>query len=206
MTAGDSMKISIQKTGLERFRTIVEIVAIVAAGCWAFYTFIHQEQIKPASEPSSSNVSVELTRTKVAGNVDYVSVAYTIRNTGKTDIDVLAQAINVYGENVDPKRQAEPDRVDSSAIRVDHGIPVATSTLVFADGFPRPADFVRLDALIRLPHGRYDQLDAHAEIFIDRSPVTRGKYDIAIARAPDGSVRFKASGLPSTTAASALAL
>ena|GEM_PF-4029157 len=83
---------------------------------------------------------------------------------------------------------------------------MATSTLVFADGVLRPAEFVRLDALIRLPHGRYDQLDAHAQIFIDRSPVTRGKYDIVIARAPDGSVLFKASGLPSTTAGSALAL
>jgi hypothetical protein len=32
-------------------RHVVEVLALVAAGAWAFYTFIYQEKIKPANEP-----------------------------------------------------------------------------------------------------------------------------------------------------------
>jgi hypothetical protein len=32
-------------------RDIVEVVAIIAAGIWALYTFVYAERVKPASEP-----------------------------------------------------------------------------------------------------------------------------------------------------------
>lgn len=79
-------------------RHLVEAVAIVAAGAWAFYTFIYQEHIKPASEPASLDVSVSVARLGRDAHRDIIEATLRLHNSGKTEIDIAADALNVWGD------------------------------------------------------------------------------------------------------------
>ena len=81
------------------FRHIIEAVAIVCAGMWAFYTFIYQEKIKPASEPAALNVSISVHSLRHDPVRDILGLELVFRNTGKTEIDIAADGYNVWGEN-----------------------------------------------------------------------------------------------------------
>ena len=216
-----SYSIHIQKTRFEIIRGYLEIAAILAAGCWAFYTFVYQEQLKPAQEPPSATLDVDLKRTKTTPSVDYIEVGYTMRNTSKGDIDVICDALNVYGERIDPKKRPIPDSVSSSDMTIDRSVPIGRSTLVYGSGIlrdgaqhghvgyhvsMRPRDTIRFAELIRLPHGMYDQLEARAIAYIDRSPIARGRYAFIFRREADGSVTLRSKTLQSIEFISKLAL
>jgi len=79
-------------------RHVVEAIAIVIAGVWAFYTFIYQEHIKPASEPASLDVSVSIQRLGRDARRDILEATLHLRNSGKTQVDVAADALNVWGD------------------------------------------------------------------------------------------------------------
>ena len=132
-----SCSIRIQKTRFEIIRGYLEIAAILAAGCWAFYTFVYQEQLKPAQEPPSATRDVDLKRTKTTPSVDFIEVGYTMRKTSKGGIDVICDALNVYGERIDPKKRPIPDSVSSSDMTIDRSVPIGRSTLVYGSGILR---------------------------------------------------------------------
>ncbi|MBV9262683.1 MAG: hypothetical protein JO324_00065, partial [Candidatus Eremiobacteraeota bacterium] len=44
-------------TKAEQIRIVVEIVAIVAAGIWALYTFVYEQRIKPLAEAPSFSIA-----------------------------------------------------------------------------------------------------------------------------------------------------
>ena len=110
-------------------RHVVEAVAILAAGIWAFYTFVYQEKIKPANEPAAVNLSVTVSSLGHDSDRDYIRLAYVIRNTGKTEIDIAADAFNVWGERYGPqsvvRRQAQP-----ALRRYDANIPIVSGRLI----------------------------------------------------------------------------
>ncbi len=54
MASDDAHKIRIIEDPWATFRHVIEAVAIVAAGLWAFYIFVYQEKIKPSGEPPGS--------------------------------------------------------------------------------------------------------------------------------------------------------
>jgi hypothetical protein len=72
------------------FRHILEVVAIIAAGAWAFYTFCYQEKIKPAGEPASIEETLCITRLGRDAQRDIIDASFGFRNTGKTEIDIAA--------------------------------------------------------------------------------------------------------------------
>jgi hypothetical protein len=80
------------------FRHIIEAVAIVAAGAWAFYTFIYQEDIKPANEPAALDVTIALRRLGHDDRRELLGIALHFHNSGKTEINIAADAYNVWGE------------------------------------------------------------------------------------------------------------
>ena len=79
-------------------RHVVEVLALVAAGAWAFYTFIYQERIKPASEPAILDDTVTVTRVGQDRTRDILDVSIHLHNGGKTEIEVAADGYNVYGD------------------------------------------------------------------------------------------------------------
>jgi hypothetical protein len=92
-------------------RHVIEAIAIVAAGAWAFYTFIYQEDIKPAGEPASLEVSVSIARLGRDARRDILEATLHLRNSGKTEIDVAADALNVWGDRfADHQRSRQMNR------------------------------------------------------------------------------------------------
>lgn len=84
----------------DRWTTIrhaVEALAIVAAGIWAFYTFFYQERLKPAAEPPALTPTLTITRLGHDARRDILKVSIAYHNTGKTEIDLAADAVNLWG-------------------------------------------------------------------------------------------------------------
>jgi hypothetical protein len=88
------------QTRAEQIRTAVEIVAIVAAGIWALYTFVYEQRIKPLSEPAEFSVPTTVTQGPTVNGVVFLTIHKRLENTGNVPIDIAAEALNVYGEKI----------------------------------------------------------------------------------------------------------
>ncbi|HEY1429870.1 MAG TPA: hypothetical protein VGF18_09875 [Candidatus Tumulicola sp.] len=88
------------QTRTERLRTAVEIVAILAAGVWALYTFVYEQRIKPLSEQAEFSVPTTVTQGPTVNGVVFLTIHKRLENTGNVAIDIAAEALNVYGEKI----------------------------------------------------------------------------------------------------------
>lgn len=84
----------------EQIRTLVEVVAILAAGIWALYTFVYEQRIKPLSEPAEFSVPTTVTQGPTVNGVVFLTIHKHLENTGNVPIDVAAEALSVYGEKL----------------------------------------------------------------------------------------------------------
>lgn len=180
-------------------RHVVEIVAIVAAGIWAFYTFIYEERIKPAHEPLASVETVTMTREGRIRDLDIVRLNVTIRNVGKTEFDTVAQELDVFGfrygrdsasRTITPHLYSATDEADPTQqhlilARVElydaavHGN-LGLHNIVDA-GSQTGGSY-----LIAIPHGRYDLLRAHFRYFPHKTPISE-RFLMKVSQLPDGS-------------------
>ncbi|MBV8344469.1 MAG: hypothetical protein JO190_05675 [Candidatus Eremiobacteraeota bacterium] len=87
-------------TRAEQVRTAVEIVAIVAAGLWALYTFVYEQRIKPLAEAPSFSVPTIVEQERAPDGVVFLTIRRRLQNTGNVSIDVAAEALSVYGERI----------------------------------------------------------------------------------------------------------
>jgi hypothetical protein len=88
-------------TRAEQIRTAVEIVAIVAAGLWALYTFVYEQRIKPLSEQPEFSVPTTMTQGPTVNGVVFLEIHKRLENTGNVPIDIAAEALSVYGEKTE---------------------------------------------------------------------------------------------------------
>lgn len=86
-----------QPSPVERWRHIVEIVALVGAGIWGFYVFIYQERIKPASESPNVQISRAVSHQALPANKELVTITMTMKNIGSTGISMAGLVVNAYG-------------------------------------------------------------------------------------------------------------
>jgi hypothetical protein len=181
-------------------RHIVEAVAIVGAGIWAFYTFIYQEQIKPAHEPAALTASVAVRGLGHDRLRDFFGLTLFFHNTGKTEIDIAADGYNVWGEHYGTRpaihashernrrwyratlpivsRQLIAALVELRDVAV--GGRVATHIIMEPDASDN------IQSVFAVPRGAYDLI--HAQVIA--VPVKRsmqGKIAIAIQTYRDGS-------------------
>lgn len=84
----------------EQLRTAVEVVAILAAGIWALYTFVYEQRIKPLSEPAEFSLATTVTQGPTVNGVVFLTIHKRLENTGNVPIDVAAEALSVYGEKI----------------------------------------------------------------------------------------------------------
>ncbi|MBV8727122.1 MAG: hypothetical protein JO233_04995 [Candidatus Eremiobacteraeota bacterium] len=84
----------------ENWRTIVEIVAIMAAGLWALYTFVYEQRIKPLSEQPSFAVPTDISQGPTIHGVAFLTIHKRLINNGNVPIDIAAESLSVYGETV----------------------------------------------------------------------------------------------------------
>ena len=137
-------KIQIVEDPWATFRHIIEGVAIVAAGLWAFYTFIYQERIKPASEPAALSETISVQRLGRDEKREILGVTFTYRNAGKTEIDIAADAYDIvgirYGDRAKTFDRRAADR-PGSQIRYRRRHPPASRQIFSCAGY---AGFRRL--------------------------------------------------------------
>jgi hypothetical protein len=119
-------------TRAEQIRTAVEIVAIVAAGIWALYTFVYEQRIKPLSEPAEFSVPMTVTQGPTVNGVVFLTIHKRLENTGDVPIDVAAEALNVYGEKL-VRSGARVQRVETPVLaQVKADVPRQPVALLFA--------------------------------------------------------------------------
>src|ERR1700678_1890730 len=87
-------------TRAEQVRTAVEIIAILAAGLWALYTFVYEQRIKPLSEPAEFSVPTTVTQGPTVNGVVFLKIHKRLENTGNVPIDIAAEAVDIYGEKL----------------------------------------------------------------------------------------------------------
>ncbi len=178
MSRRDPHEIRVLEDRWVTIRHIVEAVAIVSAGAWAFYTFVYQEKIKPASEPAALTLTTTLSSLGHDRRRDIVNLEIGLRNTGKTEIDIAADGYNIWGERYggEPviRRSERRDRYEYNA-----GLPIVSRRLITAFAELRdaavggtvgnhiviePGAIETLDRVFAVPRGTFDIIHAQASV------------------------------------------
>ena len=199
MNAREPRTIRLAEDRWATIRHVVEAVAIIAAGIWAFYSFIYQERIKPANEPASLSERISMERLGRDAHREIVRVNIAFRNSGKTEIDVAADAWNVWGSRYGTRDRSSSKTTAYRRI-VTNAVPRLSRRLVatFAElrsaaiGGPpthmvlEPDTENLLSAVVVVPRGEYDVLSAQVVAVPIKTPV-RNKLHVAIVTERDGS-------------------
>jgi hypothetical protein len=90
---------------VETVRDIVEIVAIVLAGCWAIYVFVYENRIRPASAPPEITIAGQLIREGHRDGFEIVDVRTQIKNVGTVTVEYLGFAETLRGSAFLPRAQ-----------------------------------------------------------------------------------------------------
>jgi hypothetical protein len=182
-------------------RHIIEAAALVAAGAWAFYTFIYQEKIKPANEPATLVVSITAQRVGQDRTRDILDIAVHWHNAGKTELEVAANGYNVWGYRYarTPSRAyknlgneytlTNDDRLVSQELIASFAQIRNTAIGGMHDVHTTiaPDSIITVDYIIVIPRGKYDVIEAQVLAAPVRAPV-RQRPAIQIARKRDGSI------------------
>jgi hypothetical protein len=166
-------------------RHVVESLAIVAAGLWAFYIFVYQEKIKPASDPASLTTSIDVRRLGRDATRDVLSIDIRLQNSGKTEIDIAADAINVWGERYGI-HDVSLERRNATSRTYDHSVPLRSRTLIRTFAELRYRAVGGKDAHITIEPGAAQPL---SYIVV----VPRGEYDVIRAQTIDVPVKTNQS-------------
>ncbi len=81
-------------------RDVVEVIAIVAAGIWAFYVFAYENRIKPSMADPDVNVTASIQRLGERNGLIAVGLHLRLQNIGTVTARFLGVAVNVYGQRI----------------------------------------------------------------------------------------------------------
>src|SRR6202034_3948099 len=82
---------------IRSIRDVVEIVAIILAGAWAFYTLIYVNSIVPSFEQPKVVLTVQLTKQAVHDGLVAVRMQSTLKNVGTVHAHSLASCGSFEG-------------------------------------------------------------------------------------------------------------
>ncbi len=166
-------------------RDTVEVVAIIAAGIWAIYTFIYVQQIKPDSEAPSVNMTGTLDRVGERDGMIALRYNIAIRNTGTVPVVMVAAGFTVMGERfaasglpLQPTTSDGAHNVYARDAHVDSSQTVYRQYRLTRNADPHyqnsftilPGDTLPESGVIAVRRGRYD------EVVLDSS-IAYGKDD-----------------------------
>jgi hypothetical protein len=181
-------------------RHIIEAVAIVAAGAWAFYVFVYQEKIKPAGQPAALTTELVIRTLGHNARRDILGLRVHLHNSGQTEIDIAADGYDIWGERF---AAAVSQRTH---IRRDQAVgdrDLAVASRSFVHGFMElrdmaagghvgnhiilePGDNEGFEDVVTVPHGRYDLFFGRV-IAVPVKTSQTAKIPIDIVRRADGS-------------------
>jgi hypothetical protein len=81
-------------------RDVVEVVAILAAGIWAFYVFAYENRIKPAMAKPDVDLTASIQRLSERNGLVAIGIHLRFQNIGTVKAHFLGVAVNVYGQRV----------------------------------------------------------------------------------------------------------
>ena len=189
-------------------RDAVEIVAIVAAGAWAFYVFAYENRIKPSFASPEVNFQASLQRLGEKNGLIAVRLHQGIRNIGTVEAYFVGVVVNVYGERVNRSAgriappPAAPTYRYAAFYRTTPEDAVYSLGYITRMGDPsssqitelQPGDTIENDYTFYVPTGRYDVLtveingvftkygDALIPAHLERSP--QGAARVAFVQSP----------------------
>lgn len=167
-------------SSLGNVRDAVEIVAILAAGCWAFFTFVYEDRIKPANAQPEPIYDCTLTRLGERAALIAVRSHVLIKNAGTTNLAVYGFAESVVGSNVRATRAAtgavqvagKTEYESRADFREDTQRPVYAIAFLTQLADPRarsnfnltPGQSFPVDRIFYVAAGRYDELRVHLSL------------------------------------------
>jgi hypothetical protein len=95
---------------------VVEIVAIILAGAWAFYVFIYENRIVPSFADLQTDVSATMQKTSQRGGATGVLLTTAFKNSGTTRFYFVGYAVTVMGSKMalSPRPTNDPHVRDST--------------------------------------------------------------------------------------------
>jgi hypothetical protein len=122
-------------------RDIIEIVAILAAGAWAIYTFVYEERIKPAGDPPSVVLTGSLQRLGERDGMVQMGFRATLRDIGHTRVYIIAQAISAVAQEYTRDATPAVTHPFPGVTEYDRSARIARSVTVYRqEEFTRYAD------------------------------------------------------------------
>jgi hypothetical protein len=153
-------------------RDVVEIVAIVAAGAWAFYVFAYENRIKPSLASPDVNITASLQNLGERNGLIAVRFHQELHNVGSVHAYFLGVAVTIYGQRVIlSKTPIEPPQAGTryrfaAFYRTSAPEPAFSLAYVTKLGDPSssqeteldPGSTLQNDYVFYVPRGRFDLL------------------------------------------------
>jgi hypothetical protein len=153
-------------------RDIVEVLAVIAAGAWAFYVFVYENRIRPSFEQPEVNVSAAMWKLNEHNGLIGVGLRIQFHNVGSVKANFLGLAVNVYGQRVIPAKPVP--QLERTTLNYEYRgfyglrprVPVYTWAYVTKSGNPAtgvetvldPGTTVENDRVFYVPQGQFDLL------------------------------------------------
>jgi hypothetical protein len=163
-------------------RDTIEIIAILAAGCWAFYVFVYENRIKPAFTDPQITASATLEETSHRGGVIGVMLKNEEKNTGTVPLYFAGYSVTVLGTRMKLSARPLPPEpntfVDADTFfSLSKPVPVYGYGLITTLGNPSSKYGIELEPdgsyeqehTFFIPEGRFDMLTAHVEACLAKS-------------------------------------
>lgn len=99
-------------------RDVVEVVAIVAAGIWAFYIFAYENSFKPSHAPPAINVKTTLQKLGAHDGLIAVRIRTELRNSSTVPVRLLGFALTLYGQRVTASSHELPQTITATNERL----------------------------------------------------------------------------------------
>jgi hypothetical protein len=117
---------------LAKWRQIIEIAALIAAGIWAFYVFVYKERIKPASEAPNIQILRSVTHEALPRGKELVTVIITLKNVGTVDVQMGGLIVNAYGIRYsDRTNESAPVLRTTGLMAANHGLVDSNPVLLY---------------------------------------------------------------------------
>jgi len=193
----------------ENIRVAVEVVAIVAAGLWALYTFVYEQRIKPLSEAPAFSLPTIIDQGATVHGITFLTIHKRLQNTGNIPVDIAAEALSVYGEVLVNKSRRYKRIETPTSVTVKADVPRLPAALLFSfaklrngavGGNQKTAFFVPAHsaseetALVAVPVKTYPVILIVRRDYVAKAPIAP-KMDVRIVKTPLGGYDLQSNNL-----------
>ena len=182
-------------------RDIVEVLAILAAGAWAIYTFIYIERIKPAADPPSLVMTGSLHKLGERKGLIQFSYSGVIQNNGRVRAYLIGQAYTVTGIGLTTNTRPTSLRPYAGSLEYDRDARIKSDTVIyrrysltrfanpeFGGGYPiDPSQEVPFTGIFAVKSGEFDSLALYGSIAYGKEPKA---HPTQVAETHDGAAYF----------------